>query len=82
MQIEISGTLEQAISDAVVSGEFRSPEDYLKAAIRYFRLQRVNEELEKGYEDIENGNVLKVTDIGKFFEKLNREINEELGYSA
>jgi hypothetical protein len=40
-------------------------------------MQRVNEELEKGYRDLENDDVPRVTDLGKFFEKLNQEIDEE-----
>ena len=80
MQIEISGALEEEINNAILSGEFKSPEEYLRTAIRNFRIQRLNEELEKGYRDIENGDVLRVTDIGKFFQKLNEEVDKELGY--
>lgn len=78
MQVKISGTMERAIRDAVRSGEFDSPEAYLRAALRHFHIQRLNAELEKGYQDIESGNVIEITDIGSFFERLNREIDDEL----
>ena len=77
LQIEISGGLEKAISAAIISGEFNSPEEYLMAAVRNFRVKKLNKALEEGYQDIENGNVLKVTNIDDFFQNLNREIEKE-----
>jgi Arc/MetJ-type ribon-helix-helix transcriptional regulator len=77
LHIEISGALEKAIAAAVTSGEFESPEEYLRAALKDFRVKKLNEALEEGYRDFENGNIVKVTNIDAFFEKLNQEIEEE-----
>lgn len=62
MQVKISGTMERTIRYAVRSGKFDSPEAYLKAALRHFHIQRLNAELEKGYQEIESSSVIEIID--------------------
>ena len=80
MQIQVTETLARAIQAAIADGEFDSPEAYLKEAIKSFRIQRLNTELEKGYAEIERGEIIQVTDVESFFKEINDELDEELGY--
>ncbi|MCA9731242.1 hypothetical protein KC799_03885 [candidate division KSB1 bacterium] len=82
MQIQVTETLARAIRAAISMGEFNTPEEYLQEAVKSFRIQRLNSELEKGYAEIERGEIIQVKDVGSFFNKVNDELDEELGYKG
>ena len=52
-----------------MSGEFKSPEEYIQEAIKIYRIQKLNEALAVGMEQLECGEGAEL-DLDKLFAEL------------
>lgn len=72
MQVKISGTMEKTIREAVRSGKFRSPEEYIAHALRDFHIQQINKALAVGMQQLERGEGVEL-DLNALIAELDAE---------
>jgi antitoxin ParD1/3/4 len=89
--ISLTQTLDQFVEDRVASGDFQNASEVVREGLRLLKsrtdihaakLARLRAAIQEGLDDLDNGRFEVVTDIGRWFDDIEAELDAELEEKA
>jgi antitoxin ParD1/3/4 len=89
--ISLTQTLDQFVEDRVASGDFQNASEVVREGLRLLKsrtdthaakLARLKAAIQEGLDELDRGEFEEITDIGKWFDDLEAEIDAELKEKA